>query len=89
MSALIFEKHYAKEIQIRYAGHSAPCGYSGDRAENYLSGDEDRTDFLDRSRNPRPVGGVMGTGYVGPGWVWPIGPPTATLTSSCCRNIEL
>jgi hypothetical protein len=26
---------------------------------------------LDRSRNRHPTGGVMWTGYAGPGWEWP------------------
>jgi hypothetical protein len=45
------------------------------------------TDNLDRSRNPHPTGGVMGTGLAGPGWEWPIRPLTAILMVGRCRNI--
>jgi len=53
-----------------------------EKTENLLE------NFLVGLRNPRPLGGVKGTGYAGPGWVWPKGLPSATFTLGLCRNAE-
>ncbi len=41
---------------------------------------------LDGCRNPRPVGGVMWTGYAGPEWGWPKANSLLFLISSCAAT---